>query len=115
MRFVAFKAKELRFGVDLTTDGGLMDESGVSLEVPAEWSAEHLLLAALARCSVESLRYHARRVGVDVSSASANTRTLVTKREIDHRYALVDTEVEVAVRLGSEPEPDVLAELLASA
>jgi len=115
MRFVAFKAKELGFGVDLTPGGELMDENGVSLDVPAEWSAEHLLLAALARCSVESLRYHARRLGVAVSSTSASTRTLVTKRETDHRYALVDTEVELAVRLESEPEHEALAELLASA
>jgi len=109
------KAKELRYGVDLTTGGELTEENGVRLDVPAEWSAEHLLLAALVRCSLESLRYHARRMGVDIRSASGSTRTLVTKRETDHRYALVETEVELAVRLESEPEHDALAELLTSA
>ena len=112
---MAFKAKELRFAVDLTAGGELMDENRVSLDVPAEWSAEHLLLAALARCSVESLRYHARRHGVVVGSASAATRTIVTKRETDSRYALVATEVALVLLLESEPEPDELRELLASA
>ncbi len=106
-------AKELRYGVDLTAGGGLTDENGVGLEVPGGWSPEHLLLAALIRCSVKSLRYHAERKGVDVTSASGSTRTLVTKRVTDDRYALVETEVELAVKLEPEPEPDALAELLA--
>jgi uncharacterized OsmC-like protein len=115
MRFVAVKAKELRFEVDLGVGGELTDEEGIGLDVPESWSAEHLLLAALVRCSLESLRYHARPRGVEVRSASASSRTLVTKRETDHRYALVETEVELAVTLDPEPAPDALAELLALA
>jgi len=106
-------AKEFRYGVDLTTSGGLTDENGIGLDVPAEWSPEHLLLAALVRCSLKSLRHHAEREGVHVASASGSSRTLVTKRETDERYALVDTEVELAVKL--EPAPGALAELLALA
>ncbi|HEY7422321.1 MAG TPA: OsmC family protein [Gaiellaceae bacterium] len=106
-------AKELRYGVDLTVGGGLTDENGVGLDIPTGWSPEHLLLAALIRCSVKSLRYHAERRGVDVTSASGSTRTLVTRRETDDRYALIETEVELAVKLEPEPEPDTLAELLA--
>lgn len=109
------RAKELRYAVDLATGGELTDENGVVLDAPAEWSAEHLLLAALARCSLESLRYHARHTGVDIHSASGSARTLVTKRETDHRYALVETEVELTVTFDAEPEPDALAELLALA
>jgi uncharacterized OsmC-like protein len=112
MRAVAVRAKELRYAVELATSGELTDENGVVLDVPAEWSPEHLLLAGLVRCSLKSLRHHAGRKGVDVGSASANSRTLVTKRETDDRYALVDTEVELAVELDPEPEPDTLAELL---
>jgi organic hydroperoxide reductase OsmC/OhrA len=106
-------AKELRYGVDLTTSGGLTDENGVGLDVPAQWTPEHLLLAALVHCSLESLRYHAEREGVHVASASGSSRTLVTKRETDERYALVETEVELAVKL--EPTPGALPELLALA
>ena len=112
---MAVRAKELRYAVELAATGELVEEHGAALDVPAEWAPEHLLLAALVRCSLESLRYHARPRGIDVRSASASARTLVTKRETDHRYALVETEVELAVTLDPEPEPDALAELLALA
>ena len=115
MRAVAVRAKELRYAVDLTTAGELTDENGVALDEPGEWSPEHLLLAALVRCSLKSLRYHAERRGVDVRSTSGSSRTLVTKRETDERYALVETDLELVVELAPEPEPDALAELLALA
>jgi uncharacterized OsmC-like protein len=115
MRAVAVRAKELRYAVDLTTAGELTDEKGVALDAPAEWSPEHLLLAALVRCSLKSLRHHAERRGVDVRSASGSSRTLVTKRETDERYALVETDLDLVVELAPEPEPDALAELLALA
>jgi uncharacterized OsmC-like protein len=113
MRGVAARAQELRYAVDLTPGGELTDENGVVLEAPDEWSPEHLLLAALVRCSLKSLRHHAERRGVDLGSASGSSRTLVTKRGTDDRYALVETEVELAVEL--EPEPEELTELLALA
>lgn len=115
MRAVAVKAKERRYAVDLTTAGELTDENGVALDPPAEWSPEHMLLAALIRCSLKSLRYHAKPRGVEVRSTSGSSRTLVTKRETDERYALVETDVELVVELAPEPEPEALAGLLALA
>jgi len=112
---VAVRAKELRYAVDLTAGGELRDENGVVLDVPAEWSPEHLLLAALVRCSLKSLGFHAGRKGVEVRSASGSSRTLVTQRETDDRYALVETEAELAVKFVPEPEPDALSALLALA
>lgn len=112
---MAARAKELRYAVELTTEGELHDENGVVLDVPVEWSPEHLLLAALVRCSLKSLDFHAGRRGVDVRSASGSSRTLVTQRETDDRYALVETEAELAVELAPEPEAADLAELLALA
>jgi organic hydroperoxide reductase OsmC/OhrA len=109
---MAVRAKELRYAVDLTTGGELADENGVVLDVPTAWSPERLLLAGLVRCSLKSLRFHAERETVGVRSASGSSRTLVTKRETDDRYALVETEVELAVELDPEPEPGALAELL---
>ena len=111
MSGVAVKAKELRYAVELTADDALVEEHGVRLETAAEWSPEHLLLAALVRCSLKSLRYHATRQGITVRASTGGSRTLVTKRETDERYALVETVVDLAVEL--EPEPDALAELLA--
>jgi organic hydroperoxide reductase OsmC/OhrA len=106
------RAKELRYAVELA-DGDLVEEHGIRLDAPAEWSPEHLLLAALVRCSLESLRYHAERNGVAMPAAAGSSRTLVTRRGTDERYALVETEVELNVEL--EPEPESLPELLAAA
>ncbi len=110
---MAVRAKELRYAVDLSPSGELTEEHGIGLELPEVWSPEHLLLAALVRCSLKSLRHHAKRMGLDVRSASGSGRTLVTKRHDDGRYALVETTVELVVEIS--PEPDALTELLALA
>lgn len=115
MRVVAVKAKELRFAIELGAGGELREEQGVPLETPPEWSAEHLLLAALIRCSLKSLGYHARLKGLEVGPATGRARTLVTKRETDDRYAVVDTDLELEVEIAPEPEQAALAELLALA
>jgi organic hydroperoxide reductase OsmC/OhrA len=112
---VAVKAKELRYAVGLSTTGELTDENGVALDTPPEWSPEHLLLAALIRCSLKSLRHHARRSDVDVRSESGGGRTLVTRRESDGRYAMVKTDVDIVVELEPEPDSAALDELLALA
>jgi organic hydroperoxide reductase OsmC/OhrA len=109
------KAKELRYVVDLSVSGELSDENGVVLDAPAEWSPEQLLLAALVGCSLKSLRFHAKRAGTGVGSTAGTARTLVTKRQTDERYAMVETAVELAVEVDPEPEPAALAELLALA
>jgi organic hydroperoxide reductase OsmC/OhrA len=111
MRFVAVKAKKLRFAVELDAAGELREENGVRLETPAAWSPEHLLLAGLVRCTLKSLRYHAPRDGYAVRSASGGARTVVTRRS-DGRYAMVETDVELRIELEPEPEGPALADLL---
>jgi uncharacterized OsmC-like protein len=115
MSGVAARARELRYAVDLSASGELTDEHGVVLDPPTGWSPEHLLLAALVRCSLKSLRYHAEANGADVRLVSGSARTLVTRRETDGRYALVETQVELAVEIAPDPEPSALTELLALA
>jgi organic hydroperoxide reductase OsmC/OhrA len=112
---VAVRAKELRFGVDLAANGELTEESGASLELPAEWKPEHLLLAALVRCSLNSLHFHAARNGVKVRSAAGSGSALVTKRQTDDRYAVVESELELVVEIDPDAAGDALAELLALA
>jgi uncharacterized OsmC-like protein len=112
---MAVRAKELRYAVGLSASGELTDENGVVLDAPPVWSPEHLLLAALVGCSLKSLRHHAKRGSIDVRSASGGARTLVTRRETDGRYAMVETAVELAVDIDPEPDPTALAELLALA
>lgn len=108
-------ARELRYAIDLLPSGELRDENGAPLHVPPEWTPEHLLLAALGRCSLASLRYHAERASLAVAHVSGETRALVTRRETDGRYAVVEANVDIAVDLEPEPGADELAELLAKA
>ena len=115
MSRIAVKAKEFRYAVDLAEGGLLRAEDGTPLEPNPAWSPEHLLLAALVRCSLKSLGYHAHRAGIEVSNAHGSARALFTKRESDERYAAVELEVELAIRLTPKPGDQELAELLAKA
>ena len=112
---VAVKAKELRYAVDLGEGGGMRVEDGTPLTADPAWSPEHLLLAALVRCSLKSLSYHARRAGIEVTRATGSARSLITRRESDGRYAIVECDVELEVGLTPEPGPEQLAELHAKA
>jgi uncharacterized OsmC-like protein len=112
---VPVKAKEFRYAVDLAEGGVVRTEDGTPLGAGPEWTPEHLLLAGLVRCSVESLRYHARRGGIEVAGATGSAAALVTKRESDERYAVVEAEVALDIRLRPHPGDDELAELLAKA
>jgi uncharacterized OsmC-like protein len=112
---MAVRAKEFRYAVDLLEGGAVRTEDGTSLGDTPEWTPEHLLLAGLVRCSVQSLRFHAQRGGIEVAGATGSARGLVTKREGDERYALVEAEVALDVRLRPLPGEDALAELLAKA
>ncbi len=86
-------------------------EGKAELELGADWTPEHLVLAGLARCTLESLRFHASRAGIDfVANASASGT--VTRRD-DDRYAFVEISVDFELEL--EPQPDDVAELLAKA
>jgi uncharacterized OsmC-like protein len=112
MRFVALRAKKLRYAVELSAAGELREENGVVLETPAEWSPEHLLLAALVCCTLKSFRYHAPRSGVDVHSTSGSARALVTRRKRDGRYAVVEAKVDLAVEFEPELKGAALSDLL---
>jgi uncharacterized OsmC-like protein len=112
---VAVRAKEFRYAVDLLEGGAVRTEDGTPLGDTPEWTPEHLLLAGLVRCSVQSLRFHAQRDGIEVAGVTGSARGLVTKREGAERYALVEAEVALDVRLRPLPGEDGLAELLAKA
>lgn len=112
---MAVRAKEFRYAVDLLEGGAVRTEDGTPLGDTPEWTPEHLLLAGLVGCSVQSLRFHAQRGGIEVAGVTGSARALVTKREDDERYAVVEAEVALDVRLRPLPGEDELAELLAKA
>jgi organic hydroperoxide reductase OsmC/OhrA len=109
------RAKEFRYAVDLGEGGELRAEDGTPLESDPAWSPEHLLLAALVRCTLKSLAHHARRVGIEVAHATGSAGALFTRRESDGRYALVECEVVLDVRLSPQPGPAERADLLVKA
>ena len=87
---------------------------GEGIPIDDLWWAEHLLLAAVARCTLTSLDYHAHRAEL-TSGGAAKARGVVTKRESDGRYAFVDFEVELDVELEPKPDEEAVLELLSKA
>jgi organic hydroperoxide reductase OsmC/OhrA len=106
-------AKELRYAIDLRDV--LRTEDGTPLQVDPGWSPEHLLLAALLRCSLKSLDYHARRAGNALEGAHGSARALIAKRESDGRYATTEIELDLQVHLREQPGEDELGALLMKA
>jgi organic hydroperoxide reductase OsmC/OhrA len=90
------------------------ERSGTPASAEPDWTAEHLLLAGLARCSLSSLEYYAKRVNVRVSG-SAEADGVVTRRDSDGRFAFVETRVVLDVEVQPPLESEGLAELLDSA
>ena len=112
---MATAARVLTFDVSVDTERTASSGLG-GATIPADdaWWAEHLVLAGLARCTLTSLDYHAHRADL-VTVGSARARGVVTKRESDGRYAFVDVEVELDVKLEPSPDDQGVLELLARA
>ncbi len=105
-------AKRFEFAASVAADGALCAEERDRLDPGEAWTAEHLVLAALCRCSLASLRFHAERDGIAVAG-TAVASGLVTRRETDGRYAFVELQCGLDVTL--EPAPGDLSALLALA
>ncbi len=105
------RAKHFEYWITLDEDGLTADGQPMQL---ADASAEHLLLAGLARCSISSLAYFARQRNVE-ATASAYASGTVTRREEDDRYGFASIECRMDVQLGDELREDELRTLLQSA
>jgi len=105
-------AKVFEYTVELGPGGVASIPGGDSLQPPESWTADHLLLTALLRCSIDSLSHHARRAG-SVTQASGSASGRVTKREADGRYAFVEIECSIDATL--DPPVAGVAELVAKA
>ena len=104
--------KRFDFSASVAGDGSLCAEERERLDPGETWTPEHLLLAALCRCTLSSLRHHAERAGARASGTAAASG-VVTKREADGRYAFV--EVLCGLDVAVEPAPENVAELVARA
>jgi organic hydroperoxide reductase OsmC/OhrA len=111
---VAVRAKVLEYESAIDARGHVSAEGCPPFSLPDEWEAEHLLLAAVLRCSLSSLRYHAKRLGYE-SRGGGRAAGTVTKRDADGRYAFMEIETVLDVQLEPEPPIAELRELLGKA
>lgn len=112
----AVRVRSFEFAVTLDDEWtAASDRGGAPLPHDKEaWTPEHLLLAALARCSLTSLLYHAGRAGL-ATRAHAGARGTVTARAEDGRFAFVEVDVDAEVTLDPAPDGDAVRALLAKA
>jgi organic hydroperoxide reductase OsmC/OhrA len=107
---MAVAAKTLEYAVELDEGGRFTVPGGGQFLTPEGWSADHLLLAALVRCSIDSFAYHARRAGHAVTGTGSAQGT-ITKTGDDGRYRFVDIEVRLDVQLtprAGDPAPLIM-------
>ena len=105
-------AKVLEYAVEVDNGGRMTIPGGGQFVPPEGWSADHLLLAALVRCSIDSLAYHARRAGHEVT-ASGEAQGTITKSGDDARYRFVTINVRINAQL--TPRAADVDDLLAKA
>lgn len=105
------RAKEFTYEVRLEDGGGLLADGKGAIDAPEAWKPDHFLVAALLTCTLESLRYHAERDGLEASGRGEG-RALVTKRAADDRYAVVEIVASYEIALEPDPGDEGTAELL---
>ena len=111
---MAGKAKEFRYAIGLDRTGRVTADGQSPLDLDAAWTPEHLVLAGLVRCTLQSLRFHAEPLGIDFV-ANGSAAGMVTRRPEDGRYAFVEIGVELELELDPAPPGEELAALLAKA
>ena len=110
---MAVRATHFDYWISLDELGELTAD-GDPVTIGGDISAEHLLLTALARCSISSLEHFARQKDLELT-ASAYASGTVTRREDPERYGFVSIECKLDVRLVGELADDELRNLLESA
>ena len=84
------------------------------LDRDKDWSPENLVLAGLVKCTLASLAFYGERERIDTAGSGA-ADGVVTKRESDGRYAFVEIQCGLDVKLEPRPDDEKLTELLDSA
>ena len=111
---MAGKAKEFRYAIGLDRTGRVTADGQSPLELDAAWTPEHLVLAGLVRCTLQSLRFHAAPQEIDFVAEGSAAAT-ITRRPEDGRYGFVEIDVKLDLELDPVPPGEELAALLAKA
>jgi organic hydroperoxide reductase OsmC/OhrA len=109
------RAKVLDYSITLDRRYRVTADGGDAQQLPRDFAPEHLLLAGLARCTLTSLAYHAHRAGMKVASSSAAASGRVTRRAADGRYAFVELDCSLDVKLEPAPDRETQQSVLAKA
>jgi organic hydroperoxide reductase OsmC/OhrA len=105
--------RRFEHSVTVERTGRMLADGDAALEPPPPWTPEHLVLAALVRCSLASLAFYAERASI-VARGSGVADGVVTEGA-DGRYAFVEIECGLDVELDPRPDGDSVRELLARA
>jgi len=109
---MAVRPRVFEYDVELDRGGRLTIPGGGQLVSPEGWSADHLLLAALVRCSIDSFAYHARRAGGEVMASGSGSGEITISGE-DGRYRFVSLSVRIEAQV--TPRLENTAALIAKA
>ena len=112
---MAAEPRVLEFDVSVGDDRSSRSAlGGTPIAREDAWWPEHLVLAALVRCTLASMDYSARKAGLDVVG-SGRAHGTVTKRAADGLYAFVDIQSELEIELDPMPVREIVAELVEKA
>jgi organic hydroperoxide reductase OsmC/OhrA len=112
---VAVKPRVLEFEVSVDADRSSRSAlGGTAILREDEWWPEHLVLAALVRCTLASMDYSARSAGLE-AGGSGRAHGTVTQRDGDGLYAFVDIRSEFEIELVPQPSGEVVDELIEKA
>ena len=110
---MAIREKQIPFAVTLERDGTIAAEGNEPIRFEDEWTPEHLLLAALARCCVGALRIHAARHSLELVG-SAHASGTIGRRD-DGSCGFLDLECRAEIQLLPQPDEEVLLDVIAKA
>ena len=102
----------LEYAVTMDRDSRLAIPGGHALDAGEDWTPEHLLLPAVARCAVASFAFHAARAGA-TASATVRANAHVARRDADGRHAMTAPELVLDATIDPAPGAVGLERLLA--
>ena len=110
---MAIREKQIPYAVTLERDGSIAAEGNEPIRFEDEWTPEHLLLAALARCCVGALRMHATRRSLELEG-TAHASGTVGRRD-DGSWGFLELECRASIELLPQPDEETLLDLVAKA
>ena len=96
---MAIREKQIPYAVTLERDGSIAAEGNEPIRFEEEWTPEHLLLAALARCCVGAFRIHANRHSLELVGS----------------WGFLELECRAEIQLLPQPDEEVLQEVIEKA